>query len=208
LKNLYLRIIRGNSKLGKIPNISLPPGKTCIAECSFCYARKFYKWKNVKKVWDLNYDLYLNDPERYFSDIFKYINYHNSKRFRFHVGGDIIDQNYLLNMIDLAKKSSKTIFTVYTKKFDLIENLKETPSNLIILLSASPNHLPSECLTKNFRQAWITGLNDSNYNLILQQKENLILCPAYKDNNIKITCEKCKMCYDLNNKKDIVFKLH
>ena len=65
-----MAISRGNSKLGKVPNISLPPVKSCgnCKQCApDCYALKSYKqYKNVRASWDYNFDLYKSEPGRYF----------------------------------------------------------------------------------------------------------------------------------------------
>lgn len=62
------RISDGNGKVGRIPNISLTPGRTCSAEACRtclthgCYAMKSYRmYPSVRRSWDANTDLATND---------------------------------------------------------------------------------------------------------------------------------------------------
>lgn len=203
-----ITIMPGNNKLGKIPNISLPPDKTCLFNCNFCYARKFYQWPNVKLAWDKNYNFYISG-EKYFDEIDLFLKKRKNKinLFRFHVGGDIIDNEYLIGMLELAKNNPEINFCTYTKKVDLIINCKvNIPSNFVLILSTHPDNYYPEI--KNFRKSWIIGLNSNIYDEIISEKirnKEAIVCPAFRK---EIKCEKCKICYRNNIKKDIVFKLH
>jgi hypothetical protein len=69
-----IHISKGNSKLGNIPNLSLPPVKACPnSKWCFqkelhlkCYAMKFYIMRPlVKKAWDDNYQLAQENPNQF-----------------------------------------------------------------------------------------------------------------------------------------------
>lgn len=109
-----------NNKLGSVPNISLPPGLSCIPNppcADLCYAKNFYiSRKQVRKDWDENYQTYCEDPMGYFIEISKFLSAHNPKYFRWHVGGDIPTEGYLEKMHWLADKHRGTRFLAYTKR--------------------------------------------------------------------------------------------
>ena len=46
-----VNVQRGNTKLGKVLNVSLPPGRTCPSQVPCfnqgCYARKFYRLRGA-----------------------------------------------------------------------------------------------------------------------------------------------------------------
>ena len=73
-----LHISPGNSKLGKIVNISLPPVVSCPKNvpCANdgCYAKRIYKLREVvRNAWNDNFNTYKLDPQKYFNDINIYI---------------------------------------------------------------------------------------------------------------------------------------
>lgn len=92
-----VKISRGNSKLGKIPNINLPPVVTCEkgVPCANkeCYALKAFKqYKNVRDAWGHNLKVYLENSTHYFESIINQLKkIKNVFRFRWHSSGDIVD---------------------------------------------------------------------------------------------------------------------
>ena len=58
---MEVKISSGNSKLGKIPSVSLPAGATCRSDCECsrkCYAKKLERLrKTVREAYQHNYDL-------------------------------------------------------------------------------------------------------------------------------------------------------
>ena len=144
LYDLKIHISAGNSKLGSIMNISLPPVVTChnCSNCSkYCYAiRSYNRFTGTAAGWNENYLLFLTDPDRYFSDISKAVK--TQRFFRWHVSGDIVSDRYLAGMIDVAFENPKVEFLAFTKAYqivnDWIKNESDIPSNLHLLFSASP----------------------------------------------------------------------
>lgn len=77
-----------------------------------------------------------------------------SRFFRFHVAGDIPNFDYLVHMVDIAKRNQHCQILCFTKKYDIVnkfmdENESGIPGNLHLILSAwrglemnNPYHLP------------------------------------------------------------------
>lgn len=116
---MKLQISTGNTKMGNIPSVSLPPITTCpenVPCAKICYCMRPYM-KNARKVWENNYFLYEDDPDSYFEQLKKFLDKHSPEVFRWHVGGDIPDQKYADMMADLMYGRS-TRFLVFTKKYN------------------------------------------------------------------------------------------
>jgi hypothetical protein len=129
---------KGNKKLKNIHNISLPPIKTCIkASCNqYCYAMKAYRLHpNVKKSWDINLEICNFDQNDYFDQIYKNILKFKPAYFRFHVSGDIPNQNYLDEIAILAQKTPSTNYLVYTKKYQFDYSICYGIDNLTVIFS-------------------------------------------------------------------------
>ena len=96
------RISDGNSKVGRIPNISLTPGRTCSAEAcrtclaGGCYAMKSYRmYPSVRRSWDANTDLAINDLATMERELTAYFGSMVAPRFfRIHVAGDFVHREY------------------------------------------------------------------------------------------------------------------
>lgn len=144
--NNIVSISNENDKLGKIKSISLPAVKTCnpLAPCfRYCYARKLAAYRsNVGKSYENNLNVLNSDRDAYFMQL-KAIAY-MERVFRYHVSGDIPDEDYFRRMIKLAEEIPTCTFFTYTKQFGIVNNViserKATkkrilPKNLIILFS-------------------------------------------------------------------------
>lgn len=75
---MEVKISSGNSKLGKIPSVSLPAGATCRSDCECsrkCYAKKLERLrKTVREAYQHNYDL-LKKQTRYILERGRGVNY-------------------------------------------------------------------------------------------------------------------------------------
>ena len=105
--NLKVCISKGNSKLGNIPNVSLPAGKACALNVPCrkdCYANKCTsKFPNVQHAWEQNYIMATNHRELYFNQISEFFKKSKTKVFRWHVSGDILDNAYIYPLLMLMK---------------------------------------------------------------------------------------------------------
>lgn len=190
-----MSISEGNSKLGRISNISLVPIKDC-ANCGFCrddcYAKKFYRmYPGVKKSWTENSVLAKRNPAQYFHNIIDYCQTKKPKYFRWHVGGDILNQRYLQNMKNIASLFPQIHFLCFTKRFDLDYN--RLPNNLKMFFSIWPTADAPRAFPKGVKLSW---MQDGT--------ETRIPANAKECNG---NCMTCMRCWGDNN-NDVVFHLH
>jgi hypothetical protein len=201
---MKVHITDGNDKLGAIPNISLPPVLSCLkgVPCakSGCYAKKFFGRPSVKKAWMENYKLATRNRVSYFNQIRQYLTRKSPRFFRWHVSGDILDQQYLDIVVGIAKSFPKIKFLVFTKRYDL--TFPDLPENLSIVFSMWPGWNPLESESTK----WI--------------KSNLLLPRAFMQDGTETrvpasalecpgNCISCGMCWHLKNLgRDVVFHKH
>lgn len=154
IKNNTVSISKGNSKMGYIPSVSLPPVITCAQGCTCakkCYAAKLCRiYPSVRKAYTRNLDILKNDMDNYFIQVKAAAMV--TKYFRFHVSGDIYDMNYLDRMVKLAQELPGTTFLAFTKQYNFVNNFlqyAQIPDNLKIIFSEwsgmhmeNPHNLP------------------------------------------------------------------
>lgn len=134
-------ISKGNEKMGSIQSVSLPSVVTCrkCACMDKCYARRLERLrKSVRTAYQNNYDILMSEPEVYWREVEAAIML--SRYFRFHVSGDIPDTDYLLHMIEIAKRNTHCEILCFTKKYELVNAYLSgggtIPNNLHIIFSA------------------------------------------------------------------------
>lgn len=187
-----MKISRGNSKLGAIPNVSLTPIRSC-ANCSACrkdcYALKAYRqYLATRKAWDHNFRQARTDPGAYFSGILEYVLTKRPRFFRWHAAGDILSQEYLGMMEYIARRAPGTRFLCFTKRFDL--DYSARPDNLRVRFSYWPGmEAPA---VPGILGAW---MQDGTEDRI---PAGAVKCPG--------SCENCKACW--TTKKDVYFNKH
>lgn len=157
-KKRHVFISNGNKKVGDVPSVSLLPVIDC-GNCSKC----------KRSCYDLRHDIIMkeclttravnslicrHDRQRYFDEIDHWLSKHLRPAFRFHIGGDIVDESYFCSMVELAVKHRKVDFLVFTKMFHVvngwIDEHGELPSNLHVIFSGwiglkmdNPHNLPT-----------------------------------------------------------------
>lgn len=153
--NLKVSISNGNSKMGAVPSVSLPPITTCPhnAPCAKkCYAKRIYNRRpTVKAAYDRNLAILESNPEIYWTQVKSAASM--TRFFRYHVSGDIPNIEYLANMVKLAHELPKTTFLAFTKRYDMVNCFvsdNAMPDNLIIIFSewgtlpiSNPHNLPT-----------------------------------------------------------------
>ena len=147
VSEIKLCISKGNKKIGRVMNVSLPPILSCAncAECMFyCYDIKAcLQYPNtVIDARIRNFVILIKDRKEYFNRIEKAISRRRkNKYFRWHVSGDIIDLNYLENMIAIARRHPDFTFWTYTKNYKVVNayckkyGKDSIPANLSIMFS-------------------------------------------------------------------------
>ena len=140
---MSVKISKGNTKMGAIPSVSLPPIKTCrVCECfTKCYAKKLARFRpTVKASYENNLELLLSDPDTYWREVESAILL--TRFFRFHVAGDIPDQSYFYHMVEVSKRNPHCQILCFTKRYDIVnDGLRRgvaIPHNLHIIFSAWP----------------------------------------------------------------------
>ena len=144
---MRVSISKGNEKLGSIQSVSLPSGITC-KECGCrkkCYARRIeQRRKSVRDAYQNNLTVLNKEPDTYWREVEAAIML--SRYFRFHVSGDIPNQDYLSQMSIIARRNQHCEILCFTKRYEFVnEHIRflksigsELPGNLHIILSAWP----------------------------------------------------------------------
>ncbi len=195
-----LTVSEGNTKLGTIPNLNLPPGPagTCrpdaICFAQGCYARKAWlQYPAVRRTWKQNWELWQADPQSFEEQLNRYLARKTPARFRWHSGGDIPDQAYFEMMKRVARANPSVRFLVFTKKYEL--NLRHTLPNLSVLLSRWPG-IPFPKRLRNRSQAHFTdgdqatGVNDRRVSKCSGTCKNCDVCWALEATGGSVLFEK------------------
>lgn len=198
-----VKISKGNAKMGAIASVSLPAITTCRKDCGCCkkcYAHKIERLRpNVRAAYESNFNLLNNDPETYWRGVEAAIMI--NRFFRFHVSGDIPNDEYLSRMVEIAARNPHCEILCFTKRYGFVNGYLSTggtiPANLHILFSAwegltmeNPHNLPEAHV--RYRDGKTTA------------GENAVECSG--------NCEECaianKGCWALKEGEQIVFDEH
>lgn len=148
--DIQLCISNGNSKIGRIKNISIAPIISCAGICKFCMnhcydIKAVLQYKNVLHARARNYALLMKSSFDFYLQARKAIASQKKKLFRFNVGGEIVNLCYLQIMVKLAQDFPGTKFLVFTKKHFLVNTFCERnggrnaiPENLKLIFSFWP----------------------------------------------------------------------
>ena len=222
----HLHIQNGNLKLGKgIYSINLLAGDMplekkdgiqltnvsgtcggCCKDCkSDCYAirTQIFRNKNIPS-WADNTLLARFDVDRFFYELQTFIDNNIVSAIRYHSFGEIPTYEYLLHMVEIAKRNDDVRFYTYTKRFEWVERyIKENgnfPSNLVINVSI---------WNKNYNNPY--NLPEFIYDDGTDPDvANMPHCPAIDKNGNEtgFTCAKCKRCLKAKNGDKIAVYPH
>lgn len=200
----HVVISKGNIKMGQIQSVSLPPVVTCSpAACKFCgkkcYARKICKLRRtVKESYDNNLDILMNDKEKFWREVNAAVAL--TTYFRFHVAGDILNEEYLERMVDVARKNKHCQILCFTKKYTLVNfylTRHRLPKNLHLIFSVwkglvyiNPYNLPEAHII--YKDGTTTASDGAKY-----CSGNCTECAAENKN-----------CWTLKKGEQILFKEH
>jgi len=202
-------ISKGNTKLGAVQNISLPPILTCgknVPCKKDCYAMKAWRQYPATRIaWRGNLDAYKESSDDYFDAIVNELRKSKIRSVRWHVAGDIVDAKYLAGMCRVAEELPKKRFLVFTKRYDLVwagwvsanaVGGNPPPENLTIVLSAWPGYSPPRGLRALHGVAWMRDAENYDDLIPVDAEE----CPG--------NCEKCGLCWHLKAGQSVVFDKH
>ncbi len=136
-----LTISSGNSKLRGIPNLNLPPIKTCVENppcASLCYARKAYEGyarNTCGPAWDGNLALWYSSVGNFRAALKLWLERYKPQYFRWHSSGDIPDRVYHRMMLEITKKFPKTRFLCYSRRdyaWSDVESIARLPNLRIV----------------------------------------------------------------------------
>jgi hypothetical protein len=134
----------------------------------------------------------LTEPARYFDTISEYCNVKGTSHFRWQVGGDIIDREYLIGMIRVAIENLQTRFLAYTKHYEILPRVESIPENLRLVVSAWPGmDLPDH--VREYPIAWLS----TDQRQATRQRE-VHQCEG--------RCDTCLECFDKDF--DVSFEIH
>ncbi len=204
---LHVSISRGNSKMGAVPSVSLPPVKTCSPEAvkycgRKCYVKRYVmrRQKTVGAAYERNLYLLNNEPEKFWREVNAAVAM--TTHFRFGVSGDIPDMFYFIRMIETAEKNPHCEILCFTKQYNiancyLTSSKVKLPSNFHIIFSAwkglpmeNPHNLPEAHVF--YRDGTTTAKDGARY------------CSG--------NCYECALtnanCWSLKQGEQIIFKEH
>ena len=208
VEEAHVKFSTGNRKTGaKVPSVSLIPVADC-GNCAVC-AKGCYDVRNVcfqktvQKARANNSAICKVNALKYFKEIREYIIKKSVRFFRWHVGGDIKDLEYLSYMVHIAEQVPGCEFLAFTKMYDLINDFIEKagpiPGNLHIIFSdwrgaefENPHGLPVSS------PLWPDGTKGPHCT------DRSFLCPG--------SCEECAEngvgCWVAGNGDTILFEAH
>lgn len=200
-------VMRGNTKLGAVLNVSLPPPKTCGATMpcyrdKVCFAMKhgYTLYPNTKTAWDGNWRALMRNRSDYFQAINAAIPRSKIRLFRWHIGGDIVDENYLIWMVAVASIHKDVRFLCFTKKYDIVEKNRKLcrirAPNLTIVLSAWPGMKLPRMAAKRWPIAWMRDPEAPDKRI----PADAVRCDG--------GCDKCGLCFNMKPGQSVYFDLH
>lgn len=190
---------KGNSKLGNILNFNLPAGRTCPAgaDCQkFCYAKKgTYNFPAVKNRYRENLDFYLqHGMVETFKAMLAELDSFKGELVRWHSSGDCPDFEYLQLVFLVAMARPKVNFMMFTKRYDWVNNLLgfvDKPDNLTIIFS------------------YDDGLEDEYENPFEMPIAIVSDTTSSCGNQLHgLTCEECRVCWQLKPGEKLYFWKH
>lgn len=195
--NPHLHISRGNSKIGRTPNVSLPPILSCIdtPPCeALCYAQNaFRRHAVVRTAWTDNWVLWHTDPVWFEDSLHIFLLAHKPKYFRWHVSGDIPSTSYLRMMENVACDHPSTLFLAFTKR-----PVATYVSNLRLIRS---HWLGDHSIFPESPNAWVFPRDDLDPFPPTSRALSVMRCPGL--------CEPCgHRCWTLPDSSIVIFTLH
>lgn len=180
------------------PSVSLRPVADC-RNCRWCarvcYARRFAASRaSVRETWDGNSLLARTAQWRYFEAINGWLAWKNPDTFRWHVAGDILDQNYVDRMYDTARRFPGTAFLCITKRHDLF--FRPRPENLSIVLSFFPKMPDPPARNAHLPRAYLLQDRDG---IVDGRADGATPCPG--------RCDTCRLCWRLKAGEAVVCTL-
>lgn len=183
-------------KMGAVPSVSLEPRLTCSAALPcwpHCYARRFLMFRpTMRKAWSDNTRAMIEERDRFFLAVRGSLAADNPPFFRWHVGGDIPDQDYFDRLFKVACEFPDTRFLVFTKKLNLRLRRRE---NLNVFASFWPGWGDLAAVRRQgLPVAWV---QDGTEN---RMPRGVKRCAG--------SCSSCHFCWVTEPVRDVCFHKH
>jgi len=196
-----ITVSRENSKIGKIPNFSLPAGETCPGRtkacASVCYAEKYCKvFTSADRAYAKNLDKVLTQ-DGWQMPIIKLLARTSPKYFRIHVSGDMFSPKYIQEWGNIIRMFPQTRFLAFTRSWRLarlrkeLDKLRQLPNAQIIASCDMEAHNAPDSWRRAYMGKPETG--------------SAILCPGYGKG--ELTCDNCGICFK-PLKANVYFPIH
>ena len=183
----HVHITQGFGKMLDIPSINTPTSTNTFCQsmqktnsiCKSCYAQRYEKMRpSLVEATTRNLFLTLRyiEPQE--------IPAINAQVFRFHSYGELHNQIHLQNYFTIAQANPRTVFTLWTKRYGLVQRvlkLRSKPSNLILIYS-SPVVDKEARLPKGFDKVFTVHSKDTTAPI-----------------NCHGSCNTCRLCYSHND---------
>ena len=208
-----LTLTTGNTKLGRVLNISLPPPASCDLTMP-CFAKGCYAMRScyglypeVRTAWDGNMRVWREGgPLGYFSAVREAVAKAKPELFRWHVGGDIPDNGYdgegdayAGGICAVADDFPDVRFRIFTKRYAVVRRnakmLKSCP-NLTVSLSMWPGVKCHAATLKAWSASWVRDPKNPDPRIPADAKE----CSG--------RCDTCQLCWGLKPGESVVFDKH
>lgn len=225
---LRVRISKGNTKIGNIPQFNLLPGDapikanngtllcniagTCGKHCKFCkndcYAMRAARFHHNSCIpaWACNTLILRTEPEKIRFAINEYCRKNVVKYFRFHSSGELENTEHLLLYAQICKDNPEVTFYLYTKAFDILQDWfnelkirrESIPDNFVINLSEWHGNTADIRHKEFFSDCNIFAYDDGEAG---QEVEHMTHCPAVNKKGYEtgITCAQCRRCMKKGN---------
>jgi len=214
-------ISRGNIKLGKIFNFSLPckdtcPGKTTLCE-EICYVDGFHR--SAREAYQRNYEASLLST--FHAEVIAKLRRVRSrdKVFRIHVSGDFYTQVYIQKWILIARALPDWKFFGYTRSWRVpeflphLERLRSLPNVVLYASTDSPQEegQPGWLVAQLFEDnPSVLRCKEEIFNDLIKQRYNVqsredIERIAEENELRSIKCDTCRWCID--GRGNIAFKV-
>lgn len=205
---MLFTMVSGNKKLGPIP-MSISSQKTCPNSCSLksigCYAKHGQLLIHWRKA---------NLKESYKEFIKKISELPKRTFWRHNVAGDLLGRD---NKIDIKSLKELVKANSGKKGFTYTHYPLKTKSERLAITEANKNGFTINLSADNISHADklvklniapVTTIVKSNItkNFITPHGNKVVICPAVIKKNI--TCNICRMCYNVNRKTIIGFPAH
>lgn len=126
------------------------------------------------------------------------------KIFRFESFGDLNNEIQLINYLNIVKKNPGTRFTLWTKRYSLVEKYfaeHDVPENFTLIISSLMlNKKVSLDFMKKldkFKKGQLKSFTVYNYEYIKEHYKDMDINCGSRD------CSGCRLCYDLNEVEEI-----